>query len=41
MRSLLIWQEAVYGAILILCMVFMPRGIWGLLQGLRTRRKAR
>lgn len=32
MRSLLIWQEAAYGAILILCMVFMPRGIWGLMR---------
>ena len=30
MRSLLIWQELVYGLILILSMMFMPRGIWGL-----------
>lgn len=32
MRSLLVWQEAVYGAILMLCMMFMPRGIWGLVR---------
>ena len=31
MRSLLIWQELVYGLILILSMMFMPRGIWGLI----------
>ena len=31
MRSLLIWQELVYGLILILAMMFMPRGIWGLI----------
>jgi branched-chain amino acid transport system permease protein len=30
MRGLLIWQELVYGLILILSMMFMPRGIWGL-----------
>lgn len=30
MRSLLVWQELVYGLILILSMMFMPRGIWGL-----------
>ena len=31
MRGLLIWQEFVYGLILILCVMFMPRGIWGLI----------
>jgi branched-chain amino acid transport system permease protein len=30
MRSLLVWQELVYGLILILAMMYMPRGIWGL-----------
>ncbi len=29
MRSLLLWQEMVYGFILILAMMYMPRGIWG------------
>lgn len=29
MRSLLLWQEMVYGVILILAMMYMPRGIWG------------
>ena len=29
MRSLLIWQELVYGVILILAMMYMPRGLWG------------
>ncbi len=29
MRSLLIWQELVYGLILILAMMYMPRGLWG------------
>ncbi len=32
MRSLLVWQEMVYGLILILAMMYMPRGIWGLVQ---------
>ena len=36
MRSLLIWQELVYGLILILAMMFMPRGLWGIF----TRRRA-
>ncbi len=30
MRSLLIWQELVYGLILVLAMMYMPRGLWGL-----------
>ena len=29
MASLLKWQELVYGLILILAMMYMPRGIWG------------
>lgn len=33
-RDLLVWQEFAYGLILILSVMFMPRGIWGLLQGL-------
>ena len=33
MRGLLIWQEFVYGLILILVVMFMPRGIWGLIVG--------
>ena len=36
MRNLLVWQELVYGLILILAMMFMPRGLWGLA---RPRRK--
>jgi branched-chain amino acid transport system permease protein len=31
MRHLLVWQELVYGVILILSMMFMPQGIWGLI----------
>jgi branched-chain amino acid transport system permease protein len=37
MRSLLIWQELVYGLILILAMMFMPRGIWGIVSAWRSR----
>jgi branched-chain amino acid transport system permease protein len=37
MRGLLIWQEFAYGMILILCVMFMPRGIWGLI-GMRRER---
>lgn len=36
MRDLLIWQELVYGLILILCMMFMPRGIWGFVRRSRS-----
>lgn len=32
-RGLLIWQEFAYGLILILAVMFMPRGIWGLFSG--------
>ena len=35
MRGLLIWQELVYGLILILAVMFMPRGIWGFIAGRR------
>jgi branched-chain amino acid transport system permease protein len=38
MRGLLIWQELVYGLILILAVMFMPRGIWGLIGGRRGAR---
>lgn len=37
MKSLLVYQELVYGFILILAMMYMPRGIWGTF----FRRKAR
>lgn len=37
MKSLLVYQELVYGFILILAMMYMPRGIWGSF----FRRKAR
>lgn len=37
MRSLLIWQELVYGLILILAMMYMPRGIWGLFKRNKDR----
>jgi branched-chain amino acid transport system permease protein len=36
-RGLLVWQEFAYGLILILAIMFMPRGIWGLYPG---RKKA-
>jgi branched-chain amino acid transport system permease protein len=36
MRSLLIWQELVYGLILVLAMMYMPRGLWGLVRRKRT-----
>lgn len=39
MRSLLVWQELVYGLILVFSMMFMPRGIWGLVRSLRKQRK--
>jgi ABC-type branched-subunit amino acid transport system permease subunit len=35
MRSLQIWQELAYGLILILTMMFMPRGVWGFLRARR------
>ncbi|MGE0737368.1 MAG: branched-chain amino acid ABC transporter permease [Alphaproteobacteria bacterium] len=39
MRSLQIWQDLVYGSILILSMMFMPRGIWGLVLSWREKRR--
>lgn len=32
-HSLLVWQEFVYGGILLLAIVFMPQGLWGLFRG--------
>ena len=37
-RGLLMWQEFVYGLILILAIMFMPNGIWGIVEA-RARRK--
>lgn len=37
MRSLLVWQELVYGLILILAMMYMPRGLWGTFVRRRSR----
>ncbi len=39
MRSILVYRELVYGLILILAMMYMPRGIWGLV--MRRRRAKR
>ncbi|MCC6473507.1 MAG: branched-chain amino acid ABC transporter permease [Burkholderiales bacterium] len=39
MRGLFVWQELVYGLILILSMMFMPRGIWGLIAARGGRSK--
>jgi branched-chain amino acid transport system permease protein len=39
LRSLQIWQELAYGIILILTMMYMPRGVWGFIQ--ERRRSAR
>ena len=36
-RGLLVWQEFAYGLILILATMFMPRGIWGVVQSLFAR----
>jgi branched-chain amino acid transport system permease protein len=40
-QDLLVWQEFAYGAILILAIMFMPRGIWGAVQSARARARAR
>lgn len=29
-RGMLVWQELIYGSILMLSVIFMPKGIWGL-----------
>lgn len=31
-QSMLVWQELVYGAILVLSIVFMPQGLWGFIK---------
>jgi len=38
MREFLVWQEFGYGVILVLVIMFMPRGIWGMIA---ARRRAR
>lgn len=35
--DLLAWQEFVYGLILVLAIMFMPRGLWGVLQQFASR----
>ena len=40
MSNILVWQELVYGFILLACMMYMPQGIWGLVKG-RVARLAR
>jgi branched-chain amino acid transport system permease protein len=37
-RSLLVWQEFIYGLIIILSIMFMPEGIWGIVRA-RMQRK--
>jgi branched-chain amino acid transport system permease protein len=37
MKSLLVYQELVYGFILILAMMYMPRGLWGTFRRKRAR----
>jgi branched-chain amino acid transport system permease protein len=39
LRNFREWQELIYGVILILAVVFMPRGIWGLIVALRPAPK--
>lgn len=39
LRNFREWQELIYGLILILAVVFMPRGIWGLVVSLRRTPK--
>jgi branched-chain amino acid transport system permease protein len=39
-RGLLVWQEFAYGLILVLAVMFMPRGIWGILQSMSARSRA-
>jgi branched-chain amino acid transport system permease protein len=38
-RSLLVWQEFMYGLILVLVVMFMPRGLWGLVMKVWHDRK--
>jgi branched-chain amino acid transport system permease protein len=37
LRSLQLWQELIYGLILTLAVMFMPRGVWGAIMSLRQR----
>jgi len=37
-QSLLVWQEFIYGSILVLAIVFMPQGLWGLIKPRFIRR---
>jgi branched-chain amino acid transport system permease protein len=39
--SLLVWQEFVYGVILVLSIMFMPRGLWGLVEAWLPQRPER
>ena len=39
LRNLREWQELIYGLILIFAVIFMPRGIWGVIEGWGERRK--
>ena len=40
-KGLLVWQELIYGLILMLSVIFVPKGIWGLLENFRkTRRRS-
>lgn len=39
-QSLLVWQEFVYGAILVAAIVFMPQGLWGLVKPRLEARRA-
>jgi len=41
LRNLREWQELIYGLILILAVIFMPRGIWGLVTDRRKSRQVR
>jgi len=39
-RGLLVWQEFLYGLILMLAVMFMPRGLWGLIEAQLSVRRA-
>ena len=41
-KGVLVWQELIYGLLLMMSVIFMPRGIWGSLQTFRkTRRRSK
>jgi branched-chain amino acid transport system permease protein len=40
-RGLLVWQEFFYGLILVLAVMFMPRGLWGVIEARLARRDAK